>query len=39
MSSAGIKNQIAIFVPGYYGSTLIDHMTGREIWGDTREIY
>lgn len=39
MSSAGIKNQIAILVPGYYGSTLIDHTTGREIWGDAREIF
>ena len=31
--------KVAIFVPGYYGSTLIDRKSGRLIWGDAREIF
>ena len=39
MSSAGIKKTIAIFVPGYYGSTLIEPNSKKEIWGDARELF
>jgi hypothetical protein len=31
--------KIYIFVPGYYGSTLIDEKSGRLIWGDAKEIF
>jgi len=33
------QKKIAIFVPGYYGSTLIDRKSGRLIWGDAKEIF
>ncbi|MBC7538484.1 MAG: hypothetical protein H7281_06665 [Bacteriovorax sp.] len=32
------KKQIAIFVPGYYGTTLQDEKSGKLIWGDTKEV-
>ncbi|MBC7714164.1 MAG: hypothetical protein H7177_12545 [Rhizobacter sp.] len=32
------KKPIAIFVPGYYGTTLKDEQSGRLIWGDAKEI-
>ncbi len=32
------KKQVAIFVPGYYGTTLQDEKTGKLIWGDTKEV-
>ncbi|MBC7429657.1 MAG: hypothetical protein H7336_13655 [Bacteriovorax sp.] len=33
------SKKIYIFVPGYYGTTLVDPKSGREIWGDAREIF
>jgi pimeloyl-ACP methyl ester carboxylesterase len=30
--------KIILFIPGYYGSTLIDQNSKRLIWGDTKEI-
>jgi len=29
---------VAIFIPGYYGTTLQDENSGRFIWGDTKEV-
>lgn len=33
------SRKIYIFVPGYYGTTLVDPKSGREIWGDARELF
>jgi len=33
-----LKKTVAIFIPGYYGSTLQDEKSGRLIWGDTNEV-
>ncbi len=33
------NKKIIIFIPGYYGSTLLNPSTGREVWGDAREIF
>ncbi len=29
---------VAIFVPGYYGTTLLHEQSGKLIWGDAREV-
>ena len=33
------SKKIYIFIPGYYGSTLIEPNSGKLIWGDTKEIF
>lgn len=33
-----LESTIAIFIPGYYGTTLQDEKSGRLIWGDTKEV-
>jgi len=33
------SKKIYIFIPGYYGSTLMDPKSRRLIWGDTKEIF
>jgi hypothetical protein len=32
------SRKVVIFIPGYYGTTLIEPSTGRLVWGDTKEV-
>jgi hypothetical protein len=34
-----MKKKVYIFIPGYYGSTLIDKNSNRLIWGDPKELF
>ncbi len=38
MSVSLKPKKVFIFVPGYYGSTLVEPKSGRTIWGDPKEV-
>jgi pimeloyl-ACP methyl ester carboxylesterase len=33
------KKKVYLFIPGYYGTTLIDKLSNRLIWGDAKELF